>query len=47
MAPEIDLSQQRPAEFSFSRHVEHKMSAIKAGRSNTTEFDTTEVAAAE
>ncbi len=30
MAPEIDLSRQRPAEFTFSRHVEHKMSQIRA-----------------
>jgi hypothetical protein len=37
MAPDIDLSHQRPAEFVFSRHVEHKMSKIKAGKSNTTE----------
>ncbi len=42
MAPDIDLSKQRPAEFTFTRHVEHKMSEIKAGKSNTTE-----VAAAE
>ena len=42
MAPEIDLSNQRPAEFIFSRHVEHKMSEIRAGKS-----DTTEIAAAE
>jgi hopanoid biosynthesis associated radical SAM protein HpnH len=42
MAPDIDLSHQRPAEFVFSRHVEHKMSQIKAGKS-----DTTEAAAAE
>ena len=32
------LSNQRPAEFTFSRHVEHKMSQIKAGNSNTTEI---------
>ena len=42
MAPDIDLSHQRPAEFVFSRHVEHKMSEIRAGKS-----DTTEAAAAE
>ena len=29
MAPEIDLSKQRPAEFIFSRHVEQKMSEIQ------------------
>jgi hypothetical protein len=37
-APDIDLSNQRPAEFTFSRHVEHKMSQIKTGNSNTTEI---------
>ena len=43
MAPDIDLlDNQRPAEFVFSRHVEQKMSEIRAGKSNTTE-----VAAAE
>jgi hypothetical protein len=42
MAPEIDLSQQRPAEFVFSRHVEKKMSEIKAGNSNTTEIEAAE-----
>jgi hypothetical protein len=42
MAPEIDLSNQRPAEFTFSRHVEHKMSQIKAGNSNTTEIEAAE-----
>src|SRR6195952_1990161 len=29
MAPEIDLSQQRPAEYVFSRHVQQKMAALK------------------
>jgi len=47
MAPDIDLSKQRPAEFTFARHVEHKMSEIKTGRSNTTETGPAEVAAAE
>jgi len=42
MAPEIDLSKQRKAEFVFSRHVEKKMSEIRTGKS-----DTTEIAAAE
>ena len=42
MAPEIDLSKQRPAEFVFSRHVEKKMSEIRTGKS-----DTQEIAAAE
>ncbi|HEX4027270.1 MAG TPA: hypothetical protein VHX18_06585, partial [Rhizomicrobium sp.] len=42
MAPEIDLSKQRPAEFVFSRHVEKKMSDIRAGNSNTTEIEAAE-----
>ena len=29
MAPEIDLSQQRPAEYVFSRHVQEKMSELR------------------
>jgi hypothetical protein len=28
MAPEIPLENQRPAEFVFSRHVEHELAAI-------------------
>ena len=32
MAPDIDLSNQRPAEYSFSRHVETKMSEIHAAK---------------
>ena len=32
------VSKQRPAEFVFSRHVEKKMSEIRAGKSNTTEI---------
>jgi hypothetical protein len=32
MAPDIDLSNQRPAEYSFSRHVEQKMSEIHAAK---------------
>jgi hopanoid biosynthesis associated radical SAM protein HpnH len=32
MAPDIDLSKQRPAEFVFSRHVEHKLSEIKSAQ---------------
>jgi hypothetical protein len=42
MAPDISLANQRPAEFTFSRHVEHKMSQIKAGNSNTTEIEAAE-----
>jgi hypothetical protein len=37
MAPDIDLSRQRPAEFVFSRHVEKKMSEIRSGKSDTAE----------
>ena len=29
MAPEIDLSNQRPAEYTFSRHVQNKMAELK------------------
>jgi hopanoid biosynthesis associated radical SAM protein HpnH len=29
MAPEISLAHQRPAEFTFSRHVEHKLTEIR------------------
>ena len=29
MAPEIDLSKQRPAEFVFSRHVQKMMAELK------------------
>jgi hypothetical protein len=29
MAPEIPLEGQRPAEFVFSRHVEHELAAIR------------------
>jgi hopanoid biosynthesis associated radical SAM protein HpnH len=32
MAPEIPLDRQRPAQFVFSRHVEHKLSEIRAGK---------------
>jgi hopanoid biosynthesis associated radical SAM protein HpnH len=34
MAPEIPLDRQRPAEYSFSRHVEHEMAAIHARAGN-------------
>ena len=37
MAPDIDLSRQRPAEFVFSRHVEKKMSEVRSGKSDTAE----------
>jgi hypothetical protein len=29
MAPDIDLSKQRPAEYTFSRHVESKLAEIR------------------
>ena len=29
MAPEIDLTNQRPAEYVFSRHVQNKMAELK------------------
>jgi hopanoid biosynthesis associated radical SAM protein HpnH len=32
MAPEIPLDKQRPAEFVFSRHVEHELAAIEAAK---------------
>ena len=32
MAPDIDLSNQRPAEFVFSRHVENKLAEIKGSQ---------------
>jgi hypothetical protein len=33
MAPDISLAGQRPAEFSFSRHVENKLAEIRAAKS--------------
>jgi len=35
MAPELDTSNQRPAEYVFGKHVEETMEAIKAGRART------------
>jgi hopanoid biosynthesis associated radical SAM protein HpnH len=32
MAPDVPLDNQRPAEYVFSRHVEHAMTRIKAGK---------------
>ncbi len=32
MAPDISLAKQRPAEFVFSRHVEHKLTEIRAAK---------------
>jgi hopanoid biosynthesis associated radical SAM protein HpnH len=42
MAPEISLANQRPAEFVFSRHVEHKLAEIRSSKTISEE-----VAAAE
>ena len=33
LAPDISLAGQRPAEFSFSRHVETKLTEIRAAKS--------------
>ncbi len=35
MAPEIGLDKQRPAQFVFSRHVEHKLAEIREGKPGT------------
>ena len=32
MAPDISLTNQRPAEFVFSRHVEHKLDEIRTDK---------------
>ena len=32
MAPDISLANQRPADFVFSRHVEHKLSEIRTAK---------------
>ncbi len=32
MAPDISLANQRPAEFVFSRHVEHKLTEIRSAK---------------
>ncbi|WP_413988131.1 adenosyl-hopene transferase HpnH [Labrys okinawensis] len=32
MAPDIPLQNQRPAEYAFSRHVQHKLEEIRAGK---------------
>ena len=36
MAPDIDLSNQRPAEYNFSQHVQKKMSEIHAAKARAT-----------
>ena len=35
MAPEISLAQQRPAQYSFSRHVEQKIVEIREAKIRT------------
>ena len=35
MAPDIPLDKQRPAEYVFSRHVEHKIKEICEGKTQT------------
>jgi hypothetical protein len=35
MAPEIPLDKQRPAEFVFSRHVEHELTEIQNSKKQT------------
>jgi hopanoid biosynthesis associated radical SAM protein HpnH len=39
MAPEIDLSKQRPAEYVFSRHVEEKMAELRHKKPGTKTID--------
>ena len=47
MAPDIDLSNQRPAEYSFSQHVEKKMSEIHAAKARAAETASQTATAAE
>jgi hypothetical protein len=42
MAPDIDLSHQRPAEYVFSRHVEHKLAEIRASKPNAHKVEAAE-----
>ena len=42
MAPDIDLSHQRPAEFVFSRHVEHKLAEVRATKANPKKVEAAE-----
>jgi hypothetical protein len=37
MAPEIDLSKQRPPEFVFSRHVQQKLAEIREEKARAKE----------
>jgi hypothetical protein len=42
MAPEIPLTNQRPAEFVFSRHVETKLSEIRTAKSRPENIEAAE-----
>jgi hypothetical protein len=42
MAPDIDLSKQRPAEYMFSRHVEDKLAEVRATKANPKKVEAAE-----
>ena len=42
MAPDIDLSNQRPAEYVFSRHVESKLAEVRATKANPRKVEAAE-----
>ena len=42
MAPDIDLSKQRPAEYMFSRHVENKLAEVRATKANPKKVEAAE-----
>jgi hopanoid biosynthesis associated radical SAM protein HpnH len=42
MAPDISLANQRPAEFVFSRHVEHKLDEIRAAKARPQKLEAAE-----
>ena len=42
MAPDIDLSHQRPAEYVFSRHVEQKLAEVRATKPNPKKVEAAE-----
>jgi hypothetical protein len=42
MAPDISLANQRPAEFVFSRHVEHKLDEIRTAKARPQPLDAAE-----
>ncbi len=41
-AKDIDTSKQRPAEFVFSRHVEHKLAEVRAAKTRPERLDAAE-----